>query len=297
MSVFKYEVIDESNGHILRPKALEVLLLSRVVMSLLKQNKEALRLKEDNANPIAFDYFKAAKSTLNNIKYLVKDKKSQILMNAAVRKISAAMDTAKAKIESDDGRLMVMSDFDEIWLFFKEVGVECVDSLTILEDKPSKPEDNEDDKAEHLTKIQISYDDNNWIYALHAYTKKPLKTTLFINDVKSPMLCQNSMLINALFNMMAIMAQKELIDSNFIEQFKQEPETVKKAKATASILGGKYENYLLFVASIASHIPYLGRTNEMQKNSINLIVDDKLRATEQQRREVAKIFLSKPNYH
>lgn len=296
MSSFKYQVINTTNGQILRPKGLELMLLSRVVRALLGQHQQACELSKNDTKDMVFDYFEAAKIALHGIKCEDEDEKTKNLIKAAINTIDSAMDTAKIKVESFDGQLIVMSDFDEMWVFFKEVGITCVDSLTVLENIPSDTND-DPNEAKHCTKVQIIHDGNSWIYNLKAFSGKALETTLFINNLEATSLCQQSMWINALFKMMAIMAQKDLIENNFIEDFKQEPDVLKKAKAVASILGGNYENYLIFVANINSHIPYLGRTNEMQKNSISLIVDDRLRATDDQKREVVKIFLAKPNYH
>lgn len=295
MTQFNYEAIDKRSGEVIRPKGLEAVILCNIIRAILSEHKKACEANAKGLDDLRFDYFKEAKLGANTIEYSIKNKAAEGDMRTAIEKVGTAMDMAKASVDELGARLVVMSDFDEMSYFFKETAMHSIDSLKLLKNKHESKVGG--GWGSHYVKVEMNHDGNEWLIELTTQDGADTKKDISVNGVPSPKMGSDAAMVNMILSMVGLIIQKDLMDEHIIKQYEANVEFTKKAKAMASILGGDYKGYLIFVAGLYEHMPYLGRKSTDKDNSIELIIKSQLRADEQQLSEVAKIFADKPRYH
>lgn len=306
MSLSKYQVISGLDGKIKDIKGLKIILLAIVIRDVKEAAINFLNKQEAHGGDqgIRFNYFECAKTRLRKIQFEPKNLNTenltaQKMVADIVAELNTEFDEAKADIDESGSKMSCISDMIEIWVFFSGVAKKSIDHIKVLEDKEIKYPDLAIGRSYH-SKIQIDFNNNEWVYNVCNDAKTEVKKQVVVDGVVNPKMIGHAYKINSVLSMVAVMAQKDCVDKRFVDEYSEVSTFVKKAKAIASILGGDWQDYIIFVGSIDGTVNEMERRkidNNSQKQTIERMSVRDLRATALEINEIIKLFLAKPIYH
>lgn len=301
MSLSRYQVVSKSDGKVLDETGLKIILLVAVIRSVKDAAGKFFEKQEAENNDISlrFNYFECAKKTLKNIRFNSKSKPTQKKIANIVSELSAEFDAAKAHIDKLGGKMSGISDMVEIWVFFSNVAKNSIDSIKVLEDEEIRHSDTSIGRSYH-SKIEINFNGSTWVYNVCNDAKTEVKKQVIVNGVVNPIMSEDAAQISSVLSMVAVMQQKDCVDKRFVDEYSKVDAFVKKAKAITSILGGEWQDYIIFIGSVEETVHEMKRRNlndgQLKKIVEALAIRD-LRASPLEVNEAIKLFLDKPIYH
>ena len=293
MAIFQYKSIDVS-GKVVNEKGVELFILSKLVYDIL--NEYGNWISDTNNENKLYRYSDAFIFKIDGMQHFGLDDEAVSIVNRITTELKRKGLVAIDKVADYGSRLVLMSNFDEMAVYFKEVLLQCLDSFEVIDDFHGGDSDISGD-VDHYTKIRILHGSDEWEYTVGDGIDSHISKKVVINSAEVSSLQGDAQWVDMLLTTLAIMTRKDMVDERVINKSNNIELYVKQAKAVASILGGDYKRYLIIVTVINDHEGLIAGLSISKDLAIKLLLTESLRASEAQIKEVAKIFSDKPLYH
>lgn len=290
MAIFRYKSID-SNGKVVNQKGVELFILSNMVQDILGEFNNWVSVA-NNQNK-QYPYSDVFTFKIEGMQHLGLDEEAIGIVDSIAVELKRKGLVAADKVAQYGAELILMSDFDEIATYFKEVILQCLDSFEVIDNGNGDT----DGSIDTYTKMRMVHGNDEWQYVISEDGDGKTSRNVTINGVESPELDNDAQWVDRLLTTLAIITRKDIVDEWIINKSDGYDLYTKQAKAVASILGGDYKRYLILVASINDPDGLISGLTINKDSAIRLVLDNSLRVSEVQLNEVVKIFSDKPCYH
>lgn len=303
MDLLNYSVVDNTTGAIKTAKGLAVLLISDAAFSVLKTEMdidEAFGGRQDKRVDLASTSKKTVMVTLSENPLFAGQ---QHEVKPIIDNLNKLIGEATTAIESDDTRRKQFGYNIDIYDFYKHIIEKLVDSIELIQDD-YKPSTSPTTAMRHLGAVRILFDGDEWLLKSDNIKLGEYICETIINGTslgvmrQSDKVSSDAQRIGALFNFISAQMICEVIANHQTNAAVNNPDTVKKAKAIADLVGGNHEDYLYAVINFDTKLREVVATSNMSTDeAITYMLKKDIGMNDSQITDIAKIFKQKPLYH